>query len=47
VAEEVAPLLASEKEACAGYGDEEDEERRIDLGIGDLADLVVEKEDAH
>jgi hypothetical protein len=38
-------LLATEKEACAGFGDEEDEERSIDLGAGDLADLVVEKED--
>lgn len=47
MAEEVAPLLASEKEACAGYGDEEDEERPFDLGIGDLADIVVETEDAN
>src|SRR5208282_2693965 len=32
------------KEACAAFGDEEDEERAIELGLGDLADLVVEKE---
>jgi len=31
----------------AAYGDEEDEERPIDLGLGDLADLVVEDEDAN
>jgi hypothetical protein len=35
---------ADDKTACAGYGDEEDEERRIDSGLGDLGDLVVEKE---
>jgi len=34
----------AEKQGCAAYGDEEDEERPIDLGIGDLADFVVEKE---
>ncbi len=38
------PPQADSKAACAGYGDEEDEERPIDLGLGDLADLVVEKE---
>jgi len=42
-----AHQASDDKTACAGYGDEEDEERPIDLGIGDLADLVVEKEDAH
>jgi hypothetical protein len=42
-----AHQAADDKTACAGYGDEEDEERHIDLGIGDLADVVVEKEDAN
>jgi len=41
------PPQVDDKTACAGYGDEEDEERPIDSGAGDLADLVVEKEDAH
>ena len=36
--------VLAEKTGCAAYGDEEDEERPFDLGLGDLADLVVEKE---
>lgn len=39
------PSQVDDKTACAGYGDEEDEESPIDLGLGDLADLVIEKED--
>ena len=42
------PPQVDDKTACAGYGDEEDEESPIDLGLGDMADLVVgEEEDAN
>lgn len=43
----IATKKAEPKAAGAGYGDEEDEERPIDLGSGDLADLVIEDEDAN
>ncbi len=38
------PPQADSKVACPAYGDEEDEERPFTMGLGDLADFVVEKE---